>query len=130
MFVCEQGVVKVTASTKEHVCRVKMAANCAAVCPSSLAANARSTNVTTAVMASAFPAMVSPPQGNSPAGRSTETHAVCSALMSALFSHVIFFCHSCSNGRVQPSCYTCDTNEYCANGQCSLNPTTNLPECR
>ncbi|XP_037535815.1 low-density lipoprotein receptor-related protein 1 [Nematolebias whitei] len=36
----------------------------------------------------------------------------------------------CTNGRVQPSCYTCDTNEYCANGQCSLNPTTRLPECR
>lgn len=37
---------------------------------------------------------------------------------------------SCSDGSVQPSCYTCDTNEYCANGQCSINPTTRLPECR
>uniref|UniRef100_A0A8C4Z0G3 EGF-like domain-containing protein n=1 Tax=Gadus morhua TaxID=8049 RepID=A0A8C4Z0G3_GADMO len=37
---------------------------------------------------------------------------------------------SCPNGRVQPSCYTCDTNEYCANGQCSLHPLTRLPECR
>ncbi|CAL8401596.1 unnamed protein product [Arctogadus glacialis] len=36
----------------------------------------------------------------------------------------------CPNGRVQPSCYTCDTNEYCANGQCSLHPLTRLPECR
>uniref|UniRef100_A0AAV2M5F0 EGF-like domain-containing protein n=1 Tax=Knipowitschia caucasica TaxID=637954 RepID=A0AAV2M5F0_KNICA len=36
----------------------------------------------------------------------------------------------CSNGRVQPSCYTCDTNEYCANGQCSINPLSHLPECR
>uniref|UniRef100_A0AAQ5YCC6 EGF-like domain-containing protein n=1 Tax=Amphiprion ocellaris TaxID=80972 RepID=A0AAQ5YCC6_AMPOC len=36
----------------------------------------------------------------------------------------------CTNGRVQPSCYTCDTNEYCANGQCSINPITRLPECR
>uniref|UniRef100_A0A674B2L0 LDL receptor related protein 1 n=1 Tax=Salmo trutta TaxID=8032 RepID=A0A674B2L0_SALTR len=33
----------------------------------------------------------------------------------------------CTNGRVQPSCYTCD--EYCANGQCSVNPHTHLPEC-
>lgn len=38
--------------------------------------------------------------------------------------------YSCTNGRVQPSCYTCDTNEYCANGQCSINPITRLPECR
>ncbi|KAK5872291.1 hypothetical protein PBY51_013006 [Eleginops maclovinus] len=36
----------------------------------------------------------------------------------------------CTNGRVQPSCYTCDTNEYCANGQCSINSITRLPECR
>uniref|UniRef100_A0A8C4HHC4 EGF-like domain-containing protein n=1 Tax=Dicentrarchus labrax TaxID=13489 RepID=A0A8C4HHC4_DICLA len=36
----------------------------------------------------------------------------------------------CTNGRIQPSCYTCDTNEYCANGQCSINPITRLPECR
>ncbi|XP_017271351.1 low-density lipoprotein receptor-related protein 1 isoform X3 [Kryptolebias marmoratus] len=36
----------------------------------------------------------------------------------------------CTNGRIQTSCYTCDTNEYCANGQCSLNPITRLPECR
>uniref|UniRef100_H3DAP4 LDL receptor related protein 1 n=1 Tax=Tetraodon nigroviridis TaxID=99883 RepID=H3DAP4_TETNG len=36
----------------------------------------------------------------------------------------------CTNGRVQPSCYTCDTNEYCANGQCSVNPTTRLPQCK
>uniref|UniRef100_A0A8D0AW64 LDL receptor related protein 1 n=1 Tax=Sander lucioperca TaxID=283035 RepID=A0A8D0AW64_SANLU len=35
----------------------------------------------------------------------------------------------CTNGRVQPSCYTCDTNEYCANGQCSINSITRLPEC-
>uniref|UniRef100_A0A8C4HE85 EGF-like domain-containing protein n=1 Tax=Dicentrarchus labrax TaxID=13489 RepID=A0A8C4HE85_DICLA len=35
----------------------------------------------------------------------------------------------CTNGRIQPSCYTCDTNEYCANGQCSINPITRLPEC-
>uniref|UniRef100_A0A673BX90 Low density lipoprotein receptor-related protein 1Aa n=1 Tax=Sphaeramia orbicularis TaxID=375764 RepID=A0A673BX90_9TELE len=35
----------------------------------------------------------------------------------------------CTNGRVQPSCYTCDTNEYCANGQCSINPHTQLPVC-
>uniref|UniRef100_A0A8C7W7V4 EGF-like domain-containing protein n=1 Tax=Oncorhynchus mykiss TaxID=8022 RepID=A0A8C7W7V4_ONCMY len=33
----------------------------------------------------------------------------------------------CTNGRVQPSCYTCD--EYCANGQCSVNQHTHLPEC-
>lgn len=38
--------------------------------------------------------------------------------------------HRCTNGRIQPSCYTCDTNEYCANGQCSINPITRLPECR
>uniref|UniRef100_A0A3Q3XIF9 EGF-like domain-containing protein n=1 Tax=Mola mola TaxID=94237 RepID=A0A3Q3XIF9_MOLML len=36
----------------------------------------------------------------------------------------------CSNGRIQPSCYTCDANEYCANGQCSINPRSSLPECR
>nr|XP_061813958.1 low-density lipoprotein receptor-related protein 1-like [Nerophis lumbriciformis] len=36
----------------------------------------------------------------------------------------------CANGRIQPSCYSCDTNEYCANGQCSINPLTHLPECR
>uniref|UniRef100_A0A1A8PVW5 Low density lipoprotein receptor-related protein 1 n=4 Tax=Nothobranchius TaxID=28779 RepID=A0A1A8PVW5_9TELE len=36
----------------------------------------------------------------------------------------------CKNGRIQPSCYTCDTNEYCANGQCSISPITHLPECR
>uniref|UniRef100_A0A673BTW4 Low density lipoprotein receptor-related protein 1Aa n=1 Tax=Sphaeramia orbicularis TaxID=375764 RepID=A0A673BTW4_9TELE len=36
----------------------------------------------------------------------------------------------CTNGRVQPSCYTCDTNEYCANGQCSINPHTQLPVCK
>ena len=42
-----------------------------------------------------------------------------------------FLCfNSCTNGRTQPSCYTCDTNEYCANGQCSINPATHLPECR
>ncbi|AWP02987.1 hypothetical protein SMAX5B_014046 [Scophthalmus maximus] len=40
------------------------------------------------------------------------------------------FACRCTNGRVQPSCYTCDTNEYCANGQCSINPVTRLPECR
>uniref|UniRef100_A0A8C7TIE2 EGF-like domain-containing protein n=1 Tax=Oncorhynchus mykiss TaxID=8022 RepID=A0A8C7TIE2_ONCMY len=34
----------------------------------------------------------------------------------------------CTNGRVQPSCYTCD--EYCANGQCSVNQHTHLPECK
>ncbi|XP_042180439.1 low-density lipoprotein receptor-related protein 1-like isoform X1 [Oncorhynchus tshawytscha] len=34
----------------------------------------------------------------------------------------------CTNGRVQLSCYTCD--EYCANGQCSVNPRTHLPECK
>uniref|UniRef100_A0A6Q2Z0Y6 EGF-like domain-containing protein n=1 Tax=Esox lucius TaxID=8010 RepID=A0A6Q2Z0Y6_ESOLU len=33
----------------------------------------------------------------------------------------------CTTGRVQASCYTCD--EYCANGQCSFNPRTHLPEC-
>ncbi|KAA0708058.1 Low-density lipoprotein receptor-related protein 1 [Triplophysa tibetana] len=33
----------------------------------------------------------------------------------------------CSNGRIQPSCYTCE--EYCANGQCSLG-LTNLPQCK
>ncbi|TNM89007.1 hypothetical protein fugu_005261 [Takifugu bimaculatus] len=37
---------------------------------------------------------------------------------------------NCTNGRIQPSCYTCDTNEYCANGQCSINPTSRLPECK
>ncbi|XP_016534121.1 low-density lipoprotein receptor-related protein 1-like isoform X3 [Poecilia formosa] len=36
----------------------------------------------------------------------------------------------CPNGRNQPSCYTCDPNEYCANGQCSINPISLLPECR
>uniref|UniRef100_A0AAY4DFM0 EGF-like domain-containing protein n=1 Tax=Denticeps clupeoides TaxID=299321 RepID=A0AAY4DFM0_9TELE len=35
---------------------------------------------------------------------------------------------SCKNGRIQPSCYSCE--EYCANGQCSFNPRTQLPECR
>uniref|UniRef100_A0A669EQI8 LDL receptor related protein 1 n=1 Tax=Oreochromis niloticus TaxID=8128 RepID=A0A669EQI8_ORENI len=45
-------------------------------------------------------------------------------------------CHYCRDGecirtliiygRVQPSCYTCDTNEYCANGQCSIDPNTLL----
>uniref|UniRef100_A0A3B4H0A1 Low-density lipoprotein receptor-related protein 1-like n=1 Tax=Pundamilia nyererei TaxID=303518 RepID=A0A3B4H0A1_9CICH len=44
-------------------------------------------------------------------------------------------CHYCRdgecirNGRVQPSCYTCDTNEYCANGQCSIDSNTRLPKC-
>ncbi|XP_066526626.1 low-density lipoprotein receptor-related protein 1-like isoform X2 [Hoplias malabaricus] len=33
----------------------------------------------------------------------------------------------CSNGRIQPSCYTCDG--YCANGQCSLS-SANLPQCK
>uniref|UniRef100_A0A8C9VTS3 LDL receptor related protein 1 n=1 Tax=Scleropages formosus TaxID=113540 RepID=A0A8C9VTS3_SCLFO len=33
----------------------------------------------------------------------------------------------CPNGKIQPSCYTCDG--YCANGQCSINPQTQLPEC-
>lgn len=37
--------------------------------------------------------------------------------------------HSCTDGRVQPSCYTCDTNEYCANGQCSIDSNTRLPKC-
>ncbi|KAK7915952.1 hypothetical protein WMY93_011713 [Mugilogobius chulae] len=46
------------------------------------------------------------------------------------FSAIPEFSCICSNGRVQPSCYTCDTNEYCANGQCSINPLTHLPECR
>ncbi|KAM4582658.1 low-density lipoprotein receptor-related protein 1-like isoform 1-T1 [Fundulus diaphanus] len=36
----------------------------------------------------------------------------------------------CTDGRNLPTCYTCDTNEYCANGQCSINPVTHLPECR
>ncbi|XP_078803799.1 low-density lipoprotein receptor-related protein 1 isoform X7 [Oryzias latipes] len=36
----------------------------------------------------------------------------------------------CKNGRIQPSCYTCDTNGYCANGQCFMNLSTRLPECR
>ncbi|RVE72792.1 hypothetical protein OJAV_G00041090 [Oryzias javanicus] len=36
----------------------------------------------------------------------------------------------CKNGRIQPSCYTCETNGYCANGQCFMNPITRLPECR
>ncbi|CAL8335883.1 unnamed protein product [Lota lota] len=36
----------------------------------------------------------------------------------------------CLDGRIQPSCYSCDTNEYCFNGQCSLHPLTRLPECR
>uniref|UniRef100_A0AAQ4PNY3 EGF-like domain-containing protein n=1 Tax=Gasterosteus aculeatus aculeatus TaxID=481459 RepID=A0AAQ4PNY3_GASAC len=47
-------------------------------------------------------------------------------------------CHYCRDGEcipsnaftVQPSCYTCDTNEYCATGQCSINPVSRLPECR
>ncbi|KPP78525.1 low-density lipoprotein receptor-related protein 1-like [Scleropages formosus] len=34
----------------------------------------------------------------------------------------------CPNGKIQPSCYTCDG--YCANGQCSINPQTQLPECQ
>ncbi|XP_072571437.1 low-density lipoprotein receptor-related protein 1-like isoform X1 [Paramormyrops kingsleyae] len=34
----------------------------------------------------------------------------------------------CPNGKIQPSCYTC--SEYCVNGQCSVNPQTQLPECR
>ncbi|GLD64343.1 low-density lipoprotein receptor-related protein 1-like protein [Lates japonicus] len=46
------------------------------------------------------------------------------------FSPTGDFTCRCTNGRVQPSCYTCDTNEYCANGQCSINPITRLPECR
>lgn len=48
----------------------------------------------------------------------------------SLFHHAVAVSISCANGRVQPSCYTCDTNEYCANGQCSLNSLTRLPECR
>ncbi|KAM9759324.1 low-density lipoprotein receptor-related protein 1-like isoform 2-T2 [Menidia menidia] len=46
------------------------------------------------------------------------------------FSSRVQFTCRCTNGRIQPSCYTCDTNEYCANGQCSINPVTRLPECR
>ncbi|KAG7218244.1 hypothetical protein INR49_020504 [Caranx melampygus] len=46
------------------------------------------------------------------------------------FSSTGEFTCRCTNGLVQPSCYTCDTNEYCANGQCSINPITRLPECR
>uniref|UniRef100_A0A8C2EPV9 Low density lipoprotein receptor-related protein 1Aa n=1 Tax=Cyprinus carpio TaxID=7962 RepID=A0A8C2EPV9_CYPCA len=34
---------------------------------------------------------------------------------------------SCTSGRIQPSCYTCE--EYCANGQCSLS-ATNFPQCK
>ncbi|KAJ8403984.1 hypothetical protein AAFF_G00343340 [Aldrovandia affinis] len=34
----------------------------------------------------------------------------------------------CTDGRIQPSCYTC--KEYCANGQCSINPRSQLPECQ
>uniref|UniRef100_A0A668U5R0 EGF-like domain-containing protein n=1 Tax=Oreochromis aureus TaxID=47969 RepID=A0A668U5R0_OREAU len=51
-------------------------------------------------------------------------------------------CHYCRDGECirsntltsvmnftfQPSCYTCDTNEYCANGQCSIDPNTRLPK--
>ncbi|MCJ8744682.1 hypothetical protein PDJAM_G00121600 [Pangasius djambal] len=36
-------------------------------------------------------------------------------------------CESCPNGRIQPSCYTCDG--YCANGPCSLS-AANLPQCK
>uniref|UniRef100_A0A3P9BHD9 Low density lipoprotein receptor-related protein 1Aa n=1 Tax=Maylandia zebra TaxID=106582 RepID=A0A3P9BHD9_9CICH len=45
-----------------------------------------------------------------------------------LTSVVNFTCR-CTDGRVQPSCYTCDTNEYCANGQCSIDSNTRLPKC-
>lgn len=34
---------------------------------------------------------------------------------------------SCTSGRIQPSCYTCEG--YCANGQCTLS-ATNYPQCK
>lgn len=71
VFVCEQEAVKATASTKVHVYRGKMAPNCAAACPSILAAHVRLINVTIVVTASVSPATVLHPQWTSPAGRST-----------------------------------------------------------
>ncbi|XP_023125210.2 low-density lipoprotein receptor-related protein 1 isoform X1 [Amphiprion ocellaris] len=35
---------------------------------------------------------------------------------------------SCPNGQTQPSCYTCF--DYCANGQCSVDPRSLLPQCK
>uniref|UniRef100_A0A673BUV4 Low density lipoprotein receptor-related protein 1Ab n=1 Tax=Sphaeramia orbicularis TaxID=375764 RepID=A0A673BUV4_9TELE len=34
---------------------------------------------------------------------------------------------SCPNGQIQPSCYSC--LDYCANGQCSVDARTLLPQC-
>lgn len=34
----------------------------------------------------------------------------------------------CPNGRTQPSCYSC--LDYCANGQCSVDTRTLLPQCK
>ncbi|XP_035377067.1 low-density lipoprotein receptor-related protein 1 isoform X2 [Electrophorus electricus] len=35
---------------------------------------------------------------------------------------------SCANDRIQPSCFTC--NDFCINGQCSVDPRTMLPQCK
>lgn len=50
-------------------------------------------------------------------------------IRSNTLTSVMNFTCRCTDGRVQPSCYTCDTNEYCANGQCSIDPNTRLPKC-
>ncbi|XP_035237468.1 low-density lipoprotein receptor-related protein 1-like isoform X1 [Anguilla anguilla] len=34
---------------------------------------------------------------------------------------------NCTNGSIQPSCYTCE--DYCIHGLCSINTHTTLPEC-
>ncbi|XP_028824867.1 low-density lipoprotein receptor-related protein 1-like isoform X2 [Denticeps clupeoides] len=34
----------------------------------------------------------------------------------------------CPNGQIQPSCYTCD--DFCFNGQCTVDTRTLLPQCR
>uniref|UniRef100_A0A669F5C0 LDL receptor related protein 1 n=1 Tax=Oreochromis niloticus TaxID=8128 RepID=A0A669F5C0_ORENI len=49
-------------------------------------------------------------------------------IRSNTLASVMNFTCRCTDGRVQPSCYTCDTNEYCANGQCSIDPNTRLPK--
>uniref|UniRef100_A0A3B3RJF0 EGF-like domain-containing protein n=1 Tax=Paramormyrops kingsleyae TaxID=1676925 RepID=A0A3B3RJF0_9TELE len=34
---------------------------------------------------------------------------------------------NCTDGKVRPSCFTCD--DYCVNGNCTMDPDTELPEC-
>ncbi|XP_048838951.1 low-density lipoprotein receptor-related protein 1 isoform X2 [Brienomyrus brachyistius] len=35
---------------------------------------------------------------------------------------------NCTDGRVRPSCFTCD--DYCVNGNCTMDPDTEVPECQ